>query len=43
MPPNLAEALDEHQTSKIIEFLNITNIIKKLKMQIQKCKVIIIF
>ncbi|KAF0755208.1 RNase H domain-containing protein, partial [Aphis craccivora] len=28
--PNIAEALAENQTSKIIQFLNITNLIKKL-------------
>jgi hypothetical protein len=30
MPTNIAEALNELQTFKIIEFLNMTNIIKKL-------------
>ncbi|KAF0757457.1 Uncharacterized protein FWK35_00039271, partial [Aphis craccivora] len=34
MPPNVAEALNEQNTSKIIKFLNITNVIKKFIIKI---------
>lgn len=40
MPPNVAEALDEHNTPKIIKFLSITNIIKKIVNSVNnKCNI----